>query len=59
MTSRLNRAAYAQLVAEDIAWLDQQQRTLERDHIRTILERAVDHEYGEPVAMPATHGDKE
>lgn len=46
MSSRLTRAAYKRMVDENIAWLDKQPRTLERDHIRTVLERAVDYEYG-------------
>lgn len=37
MTMKLNRSAYEQLVREDIAWLEQQPRTLEREHIIGIL----------------------
>lgn len=46
MSTRLNREAYEKLVKEDIEWLRQQPRTLERDHILVILEKAVDYEYG-------------
>jgi hypothetical protein len=38
MPSELSRKAYKQLFDEDIEWLLQQQpRTLERDHIRDCL----------------------
>jgi hypothetical protein len=37
MTMKLNRNAFEQLVREDIAWLEQQPRTLERDHCIGIL----------------------
>lgn len=37
MTMKLNRSAYEQLVREDIAWLEQQPRTLEREHTIGIL----------------------
>jgi hypothetical protein len=46
MTMRLNRAAYEKMIAEDIAWLEQQPRTLERDHILVVLQHAVGYEYG-------------
>lgn len=46
MPMRLNRHAYKKLIQEDIEWLMQQPRTLEREHIRLILERAVEYEYG-------------
>lgn len=48
MVSKLTREAYERLIAEDIAWLMQQPRTLERDHIKAILEHAVEYEYGPP-----------
>lgn len=46
MSGRLNREAYARLVAEDIEWLLKQPRTLEREHIEEVLKRAVFYEYG-------------
>jgi hypothetical protein len=46
MSMRLNRSAYAKLVAEDAAWLEKMPRTLERDHILLILRCAVAYEYG-------------
>jgi hypothetical protein len=33
MSSKLTRAAFQQLIAEDIAWLEAQPRTLEREHV--------------------------
>lgn len=46
MSSRLNRHSYAKLIQEDINWLMRQPHTLEREHIRLILERAIEYEYG-------------
>ena len=57
MTSRLNRRSYAQLIREDLEWLMKQPRTLEREHIRLILERAVEYEYG-PEPVVNTENDK-
>lgn len=42
---RLNRPAYAQLVAENLAWLEKQPQTLEREHIKLIVQASIDHEY--------------
>lgn len=49
MSTRLNRAGYESLIAGDIGWLLNQPRTLERDHILLILQRAVAYEYGAPI----------
>lgn len=38
MPTTLNREAFEKLIDEDIEWLKQQTRTLERDHIETCLE---------------------
>lgn len=46
MPTKLNRDAYAQLVAEDIAWLRKQPRSLEREHILLILQGSIKDEYG-------------
>lgn len=54
MPSRLTRAAYEQLIAEDIEWLRQQPRSLERDHIELILRLSPDREYA--PAPEATDG---
>lgn len=43
--SQLTRRAYEQLIAENIEWLLQQPRTLERDHIEQIVRRSPHHEY--------------
>lgn len=37
MPTTLNRAAYFKLVEEDLQWLLQQPRSLERDHIEHML----------------------
>jgi hypothetical protein len=46
---RLNRAAYQQLIKEDIEWLRAQPLgsvgSLEREHIERVLERSVELEY--------------
>ena len=43
--SRLNRWAYEKMIQENIDWLLQQPRTLERDHIERVLRSSPDHEY--------------
>jgi hypothetical protein len=55
MTTKLNRSAYEQLVVEDLEWLDKQPRTLEREHIRVLLEQSADLLYGTPP-MPVNTG---
>lgn len=47
MTTKLNRQAYADIVAENLEWLNKQPHSLERDHLRVIAEHSVRHEYGE------------
>ena len=37
MSGKLTRSAYENLIAEDIKWLLEQERTLERDHILDVL----------------------
>lgn len=44
MSGKLTGASYAELVAGDLAWLDKQPRTLEREHLRAIAEHSVRHE---------------
>lgn len=41
MGGTLTRAAYQELVDEDIAWLERQPRTLERDHVIEIVRQSV------------------
>lgn len=48
MGSRMTKAAYEQMVTENVNWLLQQPRTLERDHIIMIVEASVAHEYPSP-----------
>lgn len=50
---RLNRGSYEKLIAEDIAWLKQQPRTLERDHTLQVLEWSVDGLYQVRPTVPA------
>lgn len=54
MSSKLNRHAYEKMIAEDIAWLEKQPRTLERDHIVEVLRCSPDREYNRPEAC--SHG---
>lgn len=42
MPCQLNKAAYEQLIKEDVEWLRQQPRTLERHHIEQVLLSSVD-----------------
>lgn len=41
MSVMLNRWAYQKLVDENIAWLEAQPRTLERDHVIMIVRASV------------------
>ena len=43
MPTELNQQAWEQLIDEDIAWVEQQPRTLERDHITQCLEWLREH----------------
>jgi hypothetical protein len=54
MPTELNRAAKIQLFAEDLEWLMQQPRTLERDHIADVLKAHI-REY-QSDRCPATGG---
>lgn len=45
MSGKLNRHAYEQLIAEDIAWLQRFENTLERQHIEQVLRSSPGHEY--------------
>lgn len=44
-SKKVSRTAYERLIAEDIAWLMTQPRTLERDHIETIVRHSPEQEY--------------
>jgi hypothetical protein len=41
MPTRLNQDAYQRLVDEDLAWLREQPRTLEREHVELIVRDSV------------------
>lgn len=45
MSMRMNRDAYEKAVAENIEWLLEQPRTLEREHIIEIVRASLFHEY--------------
>ena len=42
----VNRDAYQKLIDEDIEWLLKQPRSLERDHIVSVLKNSVERIYG-------------
>ncbi len=42
---RLNKQAYTKLVLDDLAWLMNQPKSLERDHIALILNDSIDRMY--------------
>lgn len=46
MSMTLNRSAFEKLIRENIEWLEQQPRALERDHIIAICRHAPDMYYG-------------
>lgn len=51
MSFKMSRSAYQKLIDEDIAWLMEQPRTLEHDHIVQVLRYSVDMHH--PVAARA------
>lgn len=61
--TRLNRRAYVMLVDENLAWLDRQAASLERDHIRTTIIWSVAGLYDAPPPGPhewiESHGPHE
>jgi hypothetical protein len=52
MATTINRAAFVQLIEEDIAWLEKQPRSLERDHIEAVLRDAPSIYYPETLRCP-------
>ena len=42
MGMMINREAYQKLIDEDIEWLMKQPRSLERDHIVSVLKNSVE-----------------
>ena len=53
MGSKLMRHAYERLIAEDLEWLERQPHSLERDHIRVVLECSADLHYPSSLAHAA------
>jgi hypothetical protein len=49
MPTTINREAYAKLIAGDLAWLEQQPRTLEREHIAAVLRDSIARYAAPPV----------
>jgi hypothetical protein len=45
MSGKITRLAFQQLIAEDIAWLEAQPRTLEREHIIGIVRESERYYY--------------
>lgn len=43
---KLTRDSYEKLIAEDLAWLEKQPRTLEREHVKAIVTVSPAYEYG-------------
>lgn len=46
MSGPMTRSAFEELCADNIRWLEQQPRTLERDHIILIVKMAPEKWYG-------------
>ena len=46
--SMLNRSGYRKLIEEDVNWLKQQPRTLEREHIEAVLWDSIEALYERP-----------
>ena len=46
MEMMINREAYQKLIEGDIEWLLKQPRSLERDHIVSVLKNSVEEIYG-------------
>ena len=42
MEMKVNREAYRKLIDEDIEWILKQPRSLERDHIVSVLKNSVE-----------------
>ena len=55
MTSKLTRAAYEQLITEDITWLLNQPDTLERSHIFDVLMYSVGQLYDTDEVVTDTY----
>jgi hypothetical protein len=51
---KMNREAYEDLIRGDLAWLDREPRTLEREHIAEVLRGSVDLNYPPVTAESRT-----
>jgi len=49
MGTKMNKESYQKLIDEDLEWLNQQPRTLERMHIADIVKESIDFHYPKPV----------
>jgi len=47
MSSKLTRSAFKELITQDIAWLEAQPRTLEREHVIQIVRESERYYYDE------------
>lgn len=47
MSTTLNRSGYKRLIEEDLSWLTDQSRSLERDHIELVLRDSITRIYGD------------
>jgi hypothetical protein len=54
MPTKLNRDAYQKLIDEDIAWVEKNERTLERDHVIEVLRWSVGQLYPKPFRAEPT-----
>jgi hypothetical protein len=47
MSTTMNRKTYEELIKEDVSWLKMMPRTLEREHILSVLLNSADRYYGQ------------
>ena len=59
MSGKLTRAAYEVLIKENLEWLERQPSTLENSHIKKIVMRSAEHEYGIPCDHDWVSGNNE
>lgn len=55
MGTNMNSDAYRKLIDEDLEWLNKQPRTLEREHIKQIVEDSINLYYPHLVENLAIH----
>ena len=59
MPMMINREAFERLIAEDLAWLHQQPRSLERMHIETLLRNAPEAYYRRPRRLDESPAERQ